>query len=103
MFSGFILTNIWTLLTGLLMQFWMWLVGGSAVLLAFLFSPTLRKYSLGAIAILLIGTAIWIWGYNSNHSTEMLTHACNEFQRWLVSSPATDKALAIFKRHGLCT
>jgi hypothetical protein len=100
--SGFILTNIWSFLTGIFYQFWMWIVGSSVALLAFLFSPTLRKYTVGLIAIVLLATAVWIWGYNSNHNVEVLTHTCDEFRRWLVSGPATDKALAIFKRHDLC-
>jgi hypothetical protein len=100
--AGFILSTIWSVTSGLLYQFWMWIVGGSVGLLAFLFSPTIRKYSLGILAVLIIGAFIWFWGYNSNHSVEIVTHTCDEFRKWLVSGPATDKALAIFKRHDLC-
>jgi hypothetical protein len=102
MVLGFILSAIMTFVSGILAQFWGWIVGGAVALLGFMFSPTIRKYSLALIAVIVICLAIYLWGYNSNHNVQTVTHTCDEFRKWLVSSNATDKATAIFKRHGLC-
>jgi hypothetical protein len=98
----FILNKIWVAIMLVVSQFWGWIVGGAVGILAFLFSPILRKYTIGAIAILIVGVAVYWYGYNSNHTVQVVTHTCDEFRRWLVTGPATDKAIAIFKRHGLC-
>lgn len=82
--------------------FWLWLVGGSVAILGLLFSPTLRKYTLGAIAVGVILTATYVWGYNSNHNVTIKTHQCEEFRKHLVTGPATDKAIRIFKNAKLC-
>lgn len=93
---------VWSAIVDALLKLWMWIVGAAVVVLGLLFSPSIRKYTLGAIAILAILVAVWLWGYNSNHTVEVVTHTCDEFRKWLVSGPATDKAIAIFQRHGLC-
>lgn len=64
MFSSIILGTIWTFISGILAQFWGWILGGAVALLAFLFSPSIRKYTLGALAILAIAACIFLYGYN---------------------------------------
>lgn len=43
-----------------------------------------------------------IYGYFSNHNVQTINHKCDDFRKHLVTGPATDKALNIFKRNGLC-
>lgn len=95
---GTILNTLW-LWT---IQFWMWIAGGALAVLAYLFSPALRKYTLAIIALAILLAIAWILGYNSNTTVHTVTHTCDEFRQWLTKGAATDKALAIFKRHGLC-
>ena len=102
MFSGAIIAAVTAAIWALVQTFWMWLVGGSIALLGLLFSPTLRKYTLGAIAVGILLTATFIWGYNSNHNVEIKTHQCSEFRKHLVTGPATDKAIRIFTKAKLC-
>lgn len=83
-------------------KFWGWIAGGAVALLGLMFSPRLRKYTIAGLAIVAVLVATYIGGYVSNHNVEITTHTCEEFRKWLVSGPATDKAIAIFKRHGLC-
>ena len=98
MFSSAILSILW----GWIQTFWIWLAGGSLAILGLLFSPTLRKYTLGAIAVALLVTITFMWGYNSNHTVHIETHKCTEFRKHLVTGPATDKAIRIFKNAKLC-
>lgn len=89
-------------ITTTLMQFWGWIAAACVAILAFLFSPTLRKYTIGIIAAFILLVMAFLYGYNSNHTVETITHSCQEFRDRLVTGPATDKAIAIFKRNGLC-
>lgn len=102
MLSGVITAAIWGWLTTTLMQFWGWIAAGCIAILGLLFSPNLRKYTIGAIAVTILLVIVYVYGYNSNHNVELVQHTCDEFRKWLVSGPATDKAIAIFKRHDLC-
>jgi hypothetical protein len=97
-----IVTAVFAFIVNFLTQFWMWFAGAAVAILAFLFSPTLRKYTIGIIAALILLGLAAIWGYNLNHPVEVVTHTCEEFRKWLVKGPATDKAIDIFQRHGLC-
>lgn len=67
-----------------------------------LFSPTLRKYTIGALAVLAVLGAAYIYGYNSNHTVETRVPSCDAFRKVLVQGPATDKAIRIFIKNGLC-
>ena len=101
--SGAMITAmVWTFIVDILTKFWMWIAGAAIAVLVFLFSPTIRKYTIGIIAVLALGAIVWLWGYNSNHTVEVITHSCDEFRKWLVTGTATDKAIAIFQRHDLC-
>lgn len=102
MISGFILSSIWGFIYNLILQFWIWLVGAGVALLGFMFSSTIRKYSIGLIIVSLLIAAVFIWGYNSNQIVTTITHSCDEFRKVLVQGPATDKAIRIFIKHGLC-
>ena len=97
-----ILTAVWHFLLTSLIAFWPWVVGVASAILAFLFSPTLRKYTLAVIAIVAILVVTFIGGYRSNHTVQTVTHSCSEFRKVLVTGPATDKAIRIFQKHGLC-
>ncbi len=99
---SFVISAILSLVLGWLSQFWMWIVGVAVAILGFMFSPAIRKYTLAAIAVVAIVAVVYFWGFNSNHTVQTVTHTCDEFRKWLVSGPATDKAIGIFKRHGLC-
>lgn len=103
MFSGLTWVIASKFLLAWLSQFWGWIVAGAGAVLAYLFSPTLRKYTIAIIALVLLFATFFVLGYNFNHSVKMVTHSCSEFRQYLVSGPATDKAISIFKRHGLCT
>ena len=98
MFIGAIVSVI----VGFIQTFWMWLVGASIAVLAFLFSPTIRKYTIGVIAVGIILVSTFLWGYNSNHNVEVRAYKCSEFTKHLVTGPATDKAIRIFQRNKLC-
>lgn len=100
--TSIILATVWAWAQSTLLAFWPWLVGGASAVLAFMFSPSIRKYTLGVIAVAIILAATYLYGYNSNHSITTVTHSCSEFQKVLVSGSATNKAIAVFKRHGLC-
>lgn len=91
-----------TALWGFLSSFGLWILGGALALLSILFSPTLRKYTLGVLAVCVLLGAVYIFGYNSNQNVEIKTHSCDDFRKVLVSGPATDKAIRIFIKHGLC-
>lgn len=97
-----IITFLWSVIYPILMGFWPWIMGASAAVLAFLFSPTLRKYTVAAIAVALLLGITFIGGYNSNHTVKVVTHSCDEFRKHIVVGPVTDKAIKIFKRNGLC-
>lgn len=102
MFSGAIIAAVTAAIWAWVQTFWMWLVGGAVATLGLLFSPTLRKYTLGAIAVGIILSTTFVWGYSSNHNVEIKTHQCSEFRKHLVTGSATDKALRIFRNAKLC-
>ena len=57
--QGWLATVLWPILV----TFAGWIIAGAAAVLGFLFSPTLRKWTIGAIAILLILGLTWTNGY----------------------------------------
>lgn len=85
-----------------LSAFWIWLVGAAVAVVGLLWSPNIRKYTITAVALITATLGVFYWGYSSNHKVEVVTRQCSEFQKHLVTGPATDKALTIFKRNGLC-
>ena len=101
--SAIIAAAVWGWITTTLMQIWGWIVAGGIAILAMLFSPSIRKYTIAAlVAIILLATA-YIVGYSSNHNVELVQHACTEFSK-LLKGPATeiDKIVSVFRRKGLC-
>ena len=48
-------------------QFWAWIAGGAAAVFAFLFSPKIRKYTIGVLLVLAVLGGVWTWGYVSGH------------------------------------
>lgn len=106
-----ITTAIWKFISSWFMQFWGWLVAGGVAVLAFMFSVNVRKYTIAAIAILVVLAGTFVWGYTSNHHVTtvtknkpvMITHKCSEFQKYLVKNAGADKAISLFKKHKLCT
>lgn len=100
MVASAILSAIWSWIVGVFMAFWPWIVAGASAVLAFLWSPTIRKYTIGLVAVAAIGLSVFIWGYNSNHT--VTTHPCTEYSKHLTPGVAADKVIKVFKRNGLC-
>lgn len=89
-------------ITGFFVQFWGWIAAGCVAILTLLFSPTLRKYTIGVIAASILLIMAFVYGYNSNDTVTTVTHSCSDFRKVLVTGPATDKVIGIFIRKGLC-
>lgn len=104
MISGIILSTIMTFVWTTLSAFWGWIIAGGLALLGFLFSPTLRKYTIAAITILAVLGSAYVYGYTKGSTAprDPVPPACSEFRKVLVTGPATDKAIALFERKGLC-
>lgn len=94
-----ILLFLWSVIQPILLGFWPWLLGGAGAVLAFLFSPTIRKYTIGIIAVALILGITFLGGYNSNHAITTVTHSCTEFSKHLT---ITTKGINVLKKNGLC-
>jgi hypothetical protein len=105
MITGAIISALTTMLWGFLLQFWAWIVGAGLAVLGLLFSPTLRKYTIGAIAVVAVLASMFVYGYQKgfNAPHPVTPPACEDFRKVLVKGPATDKAIAIFERKGLCS
>lgn len=99
MIPSLILGAVWNYILGILAAFWPWLLGGASAVLAFLFSPTIRKYTMAALAIGLVLIITFVGGYNSNHTVQKQLPTCTDFKKYATIS---DKTLASFQRHGLC-
>lgn len=99
-----ILSIILGYVTSILTAFWGWIVAGGLGLLAFMFSPTLRKYTIAALTVAAIIGSMYFYGYNKGYNAEhpVTPPACSEFRKVLVTGPATDKTIRIFERKGLC-
>ncbi len=96
---SFILGAAWTFIYTSALAFWPWIVGIATAVLAFLFSPTIRKYTVAALAIgILLGLSA-LWGYNLPHKTQVVTHQCTEFTKHL---KIDTKGVNTMKRYGLC-
>lgn len=87
-------------ITGFFVQFWGWIAAGCVAILTLLFSPTLRKYTIGAIAASILLVMAYIYGYNSNDTVEVITHDCSEFAKLMLGE--VSKVVSAFKRNGLC-
>jgi len=104
---AFLATFIWPSLSAILLQFWMWIFAAGLAILGFLFSPTIRKYTISFLIIVaMIGSAS-VYSYNKGYDAPHAVlppqpAACSDFRKYLVTGPATDKAIAIFKQHDLC-
>lgn len=101
MIATAILTVVWNWIVGVVVAFWPWLVAGASAILAFLFSPSIRKYTIAIIAVAAILASVFVWGYNSNHTVTTLP--CTEYSKPLTTGVATDKIIKYYKRNGLCT
>lgn len=93
-------TIILTTIYGWLLHFWGWIAAACVAILTLLFSPTLRKYTIGVIAASILLIMTYLYGYNSNHNVEIQQHKCSEYAQ-LMAGEVT-KVVNIFKRHGLC-
>lgn len=94
-----ILSTVFGWIVSQLLVFWPWVLGVSGSILAFLFSATIRKYTLSIIAIALILGVTFLGGYNSNHTITTVTHSCEEFSKHLT---ITTKGINVLKKNGLC-
>lgn len=104
MISSIIISSILTFLWSTITAFWGWIVAGGVALLGVMFSPTLRKYTIAAITVIAILISAYAYGYTKGFKADhpITPPACVEFRKHLVEGPATDKAITIFKRNGLC-
>jgi len=93
---------LWGTIYGIFLKFWIWICGGAAALLGFMFSAKIRVYTIAMICLLALLLGAYFYGYTSNHSVQTITHTCEEFRKYLVKGPSADKFLAVLKRHNLC-
>ena len=100
MISSAIIAAVWGGIISTLMQFWGWIAAGCIAVLAFLFSPQLRKYTIGVVAAGILLVMAFIYGYNSNDTVRVITHDCSDFAK-LMAGEVT-KVVNTFKRNGLC-
>jgi hypothetical protein len=102
---AFLTAQIVPAIIAFLTAFWGWILAGGLALLGFMFSPALRKYTIALLAVAAILASTYYYafkaGYESPHP--VTPPACTEFAKHLVTGPATDKAIGIFKRYHLCT
>lgn len=103
MLTSIVVTAVWGWLIATLTQFWAWIAAGCIAILTLLFSPTLRKYTIGVIAASILLTMAYLYGYNSNHKVEIQQHQCSEFSK-LLRGPSDEiaKIIGVFERKGLC-
>lgn len=104
MVSSVIIAAITGFLWTTLSAFWGWIIAGGLAILGFLFSPTLRKYTIAVITVAAVLGSAYVYGYSKGATAprDPVPPACSEFRKVLVTGPATDKAIAIFQRKGLC-
>lgn len=61
-------------LTGWFTVFWGWILAGGAMVLGFLFSPTIRLYTIAAIAIIAILGSVWFFGFTKGQASVDICH-----------------------------
>ncbi len=64
-----------------------------------------KKYLIGAVAMLVVLTATFAFGYFSNGTKDRVTTVapkCSEFRKYVVTGAETDKVIEKFRLHKLC-
>jgi membrane protein YdbS with pleckstrin-like domain len=111
--TDFLTHTLFTMLWSWFSQFWMWIGGVAVAILAWMFSPAIRTYTIAILAAMALLFSAFIYGYTyhttqvihevqTQYQTQVVTHQCSEFSPYLVKGPSADKFLAVLKRHNLC-
>lgn len=57
-----VLGSVWAWVVGVVTAFGIWIAGAAAFVLAFLFSPAIRKYTIAALALVALVGSAYIYG-----------------------------------------
>lgn len=82
-----------------LVAFGGWIAAAAAAVLVFLFSPTIRNYTIGAIAIVLILAVVRLDAYFDGRASVAQGSVCSEFRQIVLKGKNDKSTIAAVRAH----